>query len=185
MTSTLKSALFCLLAVSGSAGSAFAQNACASDHARLCGGARGPAVHQCMKEHEAELSPACQAQRGTGKAMAKELHKDCKPDAQRLCQGVAPGGGNIRACLTSHAAELSPACAHAEQQLQAFKEAVHPGCHGDVQRLCQGVQRGGGRIIACLQSHPKELSPACKEHVDKRLAKQAGVTPAAPPTAAP
>ena len=44
-----------------------------------------------MKAHEAELSQACQAQRGTVQQMSQELRKDCQPDAQRLCQGVERG----------------------------------------------------------------------------------------------
>lgn len=183
MHSTLKTILFTLFALSGSVATAHAQNACAPDRARLCGDAKGPARAQCMKAHEAELSPACQAQRGTIKQMAQEVHKDCQADVQRLCQGVQRGGGRIRACLISHAAELSPVCKQAGEQLQAFRDTVHPGCHADAQRLCQGVEKGGGRILACLQSHPGQLSPTCQEQVNQRLARKAGAAPApaAPP----
>jgi hypothetical protein len=34
-------------------------------------------------------------------------------------------------------------------------------CRGDYDRLCGGVLPGGGRILACLQSHASQLSPAC------------------------
>jgi acetyl esterase/lipase len=43
----------------------------------------------------------------------------CREDYQRLCKGVAPGGGAIRACLREHAAELSPQCREAAVQLRA------------------------------------------------------------------
>ncbi len=185
MTSPLKSILFSLFALVGSVATADAQNACAPDRARLCGDAKGPARAQCMKAHESELSPACQAQRGTIKQMVQEVHKDCQPDVQRLCQGVQRGGGRIRACLVAHAAELSPACSQAGGQLQAYRESVHPGCRADVQRLCQGTEKGGGRILACLQSHPGQLSPACQEQVNQRLAKRANSAPAAPAPGAP
>lgn len=178
MTSTLKAALFCLLALAGSVATANAQNACAQDRARLCNEATGPASAQCMQAHEAELSPACQAQRGTIKQLVQEVHKDCRPDVQRLCQGVQRGGGRIRACLVSHADELSPVCRQAAGQLQAYRDAVHPGCRADVQRLCQGIEKGGGRILACLQTHPGQLTPACQEHVNQRLARQASAAPA-------
>jgi hypothetical protein len=35
-------------------------------------------------------------------------------------------------------------------------------CKADVERLCAGVQRGGGRIRECLKQHAAELSPECK-----------------------
>ena len=41
-----------------------------------------------------------------------------------------------------------------------------PGaCRADVQKLCKGVQPGGGRIVACLKQHESEVSPGCKEHI--------------------
>ena len=60
-----------------------------------------------------------------------------------------------------------------------LKESIHPGCHADVGKLCQGIAPGGGRIIACLQSHPAEISPGCKAQLDKRAAAKGA--PAGPP----
>src|SRR5580692_3040701 len=35
-------------------------------------------------------------------------------------------------------------------------------CMPDARRLCKNVVPGEGRIIACLHSHMKEVSPACR-----------------------
>ena len=45
-------------------------------------------------------------------------------------------------------------------------------CKADVEKFCQGVQPGGGRIAACLKQHKDEVSPACKSRIaqaEKRL----------------
>jgi len=36
-------------------------------------------------------------------------------------------------------------------------------CAADVQKFCQGIQPGDGRIVACLKAHENDLSAACKE----------------------
>ena len=41
--------------------------------------------------------------------------------------------------------------------------AVVAACREDIQRLCTGVQPGGGRIGECMRAHGKELSPGCKK----------------------
>ncbi len=38
-------------------------------------------------------------------------------------------------------------------------------CRADVQKLCKGVQPGGGRIAACLKQHESELSAPCREKI--------------------
>lgn len=34
-------------------------------------------------------------------------------------------------------------------------------CHSDYDRFCSGVRPGGGRVLACLQSHGSQLTAAC------------------------
>src|SRR5215470_2490670 len=51
------------------------------------------------------------------------------------------------------------ALAQDQSGLAAFRAA----CGDDAQRLCAGVQPGGGRIIACLKEHKDSLSDRCKK----------------------
>jgi hypothetical protein len=46
---------------------------------------------------------------------------------------------------------------------------VRAACGSDVQKLCTGVQPGGGRIIACLKQHKDEVSSGCKEAIGKAV----------------
>jgi hypothetical protein len=61
-------------------------------------------------------------------------------------------------------------------------------CKQDVQTLCPGVQRGGGRIMACLKSHAPEVSSGCKAAIKEAHARRgqqpSGTEPPAtnPPT---
>ena len=36
-------------------------------------------------------------------------------------------------------------------------------CKEDYDHFCSGVQRGGGRVIACLSANAAKLSPACRD----------------------
>lgn len=93
--------------------------------------------------------------------------RPCADDAAKLCKGVQQGEGRIANCLKEHKNELSPACkeniAKAREEIKEAKEA----CDEDIQKLCKGVQPGGGRIVKCLKQHEGDLSPACKEHIAK------------------
>jgi hypothetical protein len=35
-------------------------------------------------------------------------------------------------------------------------------CQPDRQKYCAGVEKGGGRIMACMKEHAAQLSPGCK-----------------------
>jgi hypothetical protein len=41
--------------------------------------------------------------------------------------------------------------------------AIRAACAEDTQKLCAGVQPGGGRIVACLKEHKDSLSDRCKQ----------------------
>ena len=56
-------------------------------------------------------------------------------------------------------------CAAAAQSALAQDQlaAIRAACAEDAQKLCAGVQPGGGRIVACLKAHKDSLSDQCKE----------------------
>jgi hypothetical protein len=45
----------------------------------------------------------------------------CNADAEKICPGVAPGGGKIIACLKQHKDEVSIGCAKALKAMKAKK----------------------------------------------------------------
>ena len=53
-------------------------------------------------------------------------------------------------------------------------------CKPDVDRLCPGIQAGGGRIVACLKENAAQLSAACKEAIAKAQEKKEPAPPASP-----
>ena len=56
---------------------------------------------------------------GTAQADEGDLRKYCKSDIQRLCKGVAPGGGRILECLKKNEKNMTVGCAQALQQMKA------------------------------------------------------------------
>src|SRR5215470_9952217 len=86
---------------------------CREDAKKFCGNVQpgGGRIARCMKENEAQLSPACQSAMKEAQQRFEEFSKDCKPDAEKFCKGIRPGQGRILACLKSHQSELTPACA--------------------------------------------------------------------------
>jgi hypothetical protein len=52
--------------------------------------------------------------------------------------------------------------AWAQQRLIDGFDAAR-ACHGDIEKLCSGIEPGGGRIKACIQGKANELSMGCKE----------------------
>jgi hypothetical protein len=58
-----------------------------------------------------------------------------------------------------------PPSAQAPSQ-QAVAEA-RAACATDIQKLCPGVQAGGGRILACLKQHKDQVSDGCRQAVIK------------------
>jgi len=49
--------------------------------------------------------------------------------------------------------------------------AERAACQADFEKLCPGVQPGGGRIIECLAQHMSELTPQCQTVVKAHMPK--------------
>jgi hypothetical protein len=96
------------------ASGAFAQEKypCAGDVAKFCGNVRPGEGRQalCLKEHQAQLSPACKMHLVKGEEALKETRQACENDITKYCKGVQPGEGRIAKCLRANKSHLSQKC---------------------------------------------------------------------------
>jgi hypothetical protein len=51
---------------------------------------------------------------------------------------------------------------------------MHGACKNDIQTLCAGVERGGGRIRDCMRQHQAQISTACKVAIADRMLERSG-----------
>jgi Cysteine rich repeat len=42
----------------------------------------------------------------------------------------------------------------------------------DIERLCKGIEPGGGRILKCLKAHKKEMTVGCAQALQKLKARR-------------
>ena len=70
-------------------------------------------------------------------------------------------------------------------QDQSTLAALRAACADDVQRLCAGVQPGGGRIVACLKQHKDSLSDQCKQAAAKAASQGSSSAPSPASSTAP
>ena len=100
---------------------------CRQDVQKFCPDAKpgGGALRDCLKQHAAELSPACQEHLKQVKGKMEAWRQACQDDVQKFCADVQPGGGNILKCLHQHHDELSKSCQ--DQMAQARHRHRHHG----------------------------------------------------------
>jgi len=63
---------------------------------------------------------------------------------------------------------------------QPLSQSPRAACKSDVDKLCPGIQPGGGRIIACLKQNEAQVSAACKDALAKAREKKAPGAPVSP-----
>lgn len=102
---------------------AFAERICTADREKFCGNVeRGEGrVARCMKENEANLSPACRDFRAKRKAASREVAAECADDAVELCATLVRG--EKKKCLFEKIADVSPECKAKLESLQNVKES--------------------------------------------------------------
>ncbi len=98
-------------------------------------------IARCMKEHEAELSPACRAR---AKELKELMGRDspCYGDQEEFCGDVVPGEGRILDCMIEHRPDLSTGCnAYIEDALLQAKEKVKAHVQGFMSDCRQDIQK--------------------------------------------
>jgi hypothetical protein len=85
---------------------------CRQDVQRLCPDITpGPGgFRDCLQQHAAELSSACQEHVKQMEAKMAAWRQACQGDVQTFCNDVPPGPRNVITCLRQHQNELSQAC---------------------------------------------------------------------------
>jgi hypothetical protein len=86
----------------------------------------------------------------------------CQEDAKKFCSNVRPGGGRIYNCLTSHNAELAPACRERLTAAKARYDEFVKACKSDADKYCKSIPPGGGRVLSCLKGREADLTTDCK-----------------------
>jgi hypothetical protein len=87
----------------------------------------------------------------------------CRADVERLCTGIAPGGGRIAACLKANEAQVSPECKAELASVSRKVKEVGAACEDDVRSFCADVKPGQGAVLRCLAANKFSLAPACQE----------------------
>ena len=84
---------------------------CKADREKFCAGLQpgDGKLRECMKQHEAELSPECKERQEAW----KKVRVNCKSDEEKFCADAGKERGAMTKCLESHASELGQACADA------------------------------------------------------------------------
>jgi hypothetical protein len=64
--------------------------------------------------------------------------------------------------------------APAKAGVRAGGHGAMKACKPDRDKYCAGIEKGGGRVMACMKEHAAELSPGCKSALQTmRAARQA------------
>jgi hypothetical protein len=91
----------------------------------------------------------------------------CAKDAETLCKDAKGEHKAVMMCMKSHEAQLSAECrAHIEKH-KAMMAEVKEACAEDVEKFCENVEPGKGKVMMCLKDHSKDLSQGCKDEIAK------------------
>ena len=86
----------------------------------------------------------------------------------------------MKSVLILFAAVLAFSSATALAADQSPGNGPRAACKADVEKLCSGMQPGGGRIVGCLKQNEAQVSAACKDALAKARERKAPAAPASP-----
>jgi len=138
------------------------KSACRGDYQRVCANVPPGTKDslQCLVQHSDQVSSGCRdalapaTASASAPAAASGATTPGTPAAGAAAATAAPSPGTAPTAAPAAARPLSPR----EEAM-----AIRSKCGADFQKLCSGVQLGGGRAAACLRAHASELTPGCRQ----------------------
>ena len=101
-------------------------------------------------------------------SVAEMVLEDCALEIHDYCEWITPGRGRVAACLYAHNNKLSRQCAISLRvglvqfrMMLAAIDHVRTQCQGDLDKFCDGVEVGGGRVYRCLSNNKDKLNKSC------------------------
>lgn len=105
--------------------------------------------------------------RGFNEAV-KIMGDGCSKEVASFCGDIPLGEGRVLNCLNQHNTQLSAGCKQSIIQGKSTIEAALGNanffgaqCGPDIERLCPGVQPGGGALLACLMDNINNTELRC------------------------
>lgn len=103
-------------------------------------------------------------------SLIETVANGCKTEIESYCKTVTPGEGRVLACLYAHQDKLSGKCEFAlydaavrlERAVAALSYAANE-CEDDLDKYCQGVPAGEGRLLECIEKNDAKVSSRCKQ----------------------
>jgi hypothetical protein len=85
---------------------------CADEIKKFCAEVKpgGGAIEECLKQHDAELSPACKTHQDAVRKKLDEFTAACGDDVTKHCADVTAGQARVIACLRDKETQVSEGC---------------------------------------------------------------------------
>jgi hypothetical protein len=97
-----------------------------------------------------------------------ELKSACEEDFKSYCANVTTGEARIVFCMLANEDKISSKCVDAvigvadriEMKMSKLVRTAQ-ACETDINKSCNAVRAGDGRLMQCIRDHQDKLSSAC------------------------
>ena len=104
--------------------------------------------------------------------LVETVANGCKTELEKYCNQVTPGQGRVLACLYAYGDKLSSRCEYAlydaavqlERAVAALSYVANE-CDADLEKYCESIEPGEGRLLECIEKHDKQVSERCKKAI--------------------
>lgn len=138
-------------------------------------------VHQCLVDHQEQLTTACRAETShlqmtaaSNVELSPSLGRACAAERAQHCAGVTPGKARVFNCLLANADAMN-ATTTCQEHLYNTQESrlrnsrldygVRNQCKNDVYKYCGAAQEGAedysGAVLKCLVANNQSVTTSC------------------------